>query len=209
MSLINRRTAGTGALVALFVALSVASTADAATYYACVAKKGGAIRFVSKSAKCRRSERKISLNSEGLPGRNGVNGSNGVNGANGSNGATGFTSTLPSGKTEVGVWAASLLTEESVYYMPISFTIPLRESPESTIVPKKSSSAPECPGTVGNPQAASGHLCIYIGELLGGTLFTFDPSQEGTGADTYGTVLGVKSGAGGGALAYGTWAVSG
>jgi hypothetical protein len=155
------------------------------------------------------------LNSEGLPGRNGVNGSNGVNGgngangANGSNGATGFTSTLPSGKTELGTWAADVLIEESVYYVPISFNIPLREPPEFTIVPKKSSSAPECPGTVGNPQAASGHLCIYVGELLGGTLFVFDPSQEGGGVNTYGTVLGVKSGAGSAALAYGTWAVTG
>lgn len=211
MSLINRRTAGVGALVALLVALSVASTADAATYYACASKKGGAIRLVSKRVKCRKRERRISFNSEGLPGRNGLNGRNGVNGANGSNGTngtTGFTSTLPSGKTEVGTWAADLLTEASVYYMPISFNIPLLAPPESTIIGKKAPSTADCPGTVGNPKAGAGHLCIYTGELLGGTLFQFDPSQEGSGVNTYGTVLGLKSGASQ-ALAYGTWAVTG
>jgi hypothetical protein len=211
MSLINRRTAGAGALVAVLVALSVASTADAATYYACAAKKGGAIRLVSKRAKCRRSERRISFNSQGLPGRNGLNGSNGRNGSNGANGASGtsgFTSTLPSGKTEVGTWAADLLTEASVYYVPISFNIPLLAPPESTLIGKKAPSTAECPGTVGNPKAAPGHLCIYTGELSGGSLFLFDPSQEGGGVNTYGTVLGLKSGASL-ALAYGTWAVTG
>ncbi len=212
MSLINRRTAGAGALVALFVALSVASTADAATYYACVAKKGGAIRLVSKTAKCRKRERRISFNSQGLPGRNGLKGNNGVNGSNGVNGAngtTGFTSTLPSGKTELGTWAADLLQKESVYYVPISFNIPLLALPEYTVIGRKAPSTAECPGTVGNPQAASGHLCIYVGELLGGTLFEFDPSQEGFGVNRYGTVLGLKSGAIEGAFGYGTWAVTG
>jgi len=206
MSLINRRTAGAGALVGLFVALSMATTADATTYYACVAKKGGAIRIVSKIAKCRKRERRISFNSEGAPGRNGINGSNGINGAEG---ASGFTSTLPRGKTELGTWAANLLTKESVYYMPISFNIPLAALPEYAIIGKKAPSTAVCPGTVGNPQAASGYLCIYVGELFEGTLFEFDPNQEGFGVNRYGTVLGLKSGVTEGAFAYGTWAVTG
>jgi len=189
--------------------LSVASTADATTYYACVAKKGGAIRLVSKKAKCRKSERRISLNSEGLPGRNGLNGRNGANGSNGANGTIGFTSTLPSGKTEVGTWAANLNTEEISYYVPISFNIPLLAPPEGfTIIGKKAPSTVACPGTVGNPQAASGNLCIYVGELLGGTLFEFDPNQSGDGVNRYGTILGLKP-TEKQAFAYGTWAVTG
>jgi len=109
------RTAGIGALGALLVALAIPPSAGAATYYACVKKKGGAIRLVSRHTKCRRSERKISFNSEGVRGRNGLNGRNGkigangvngTNGANGTNGTTGFTATLPKGQTETGTWGA-------------------------------------------------------------------------------------------------------
>lgn len=92
-------------LGALGASVAVAGSAEAATYYACVKKKGGAIRIVSAKAKCKRSERKISFNSAGAPGRNGrngVNGKNGLagkNGVNGVNGAKGETGSAGPGAT--------------------------------------------------------------------------------------------------------------
>jgi hypothetical protein len=79
--------AAVGAL--LTVAFAAAPQADAATIYACVKKKGGSTRIVSKSTKCRRSEYKLSWNTSGRNGRNGTNGRDGANGKNGANGANG------------------------------------------------------------------------------------------------------------------------
>jgi hypothetical protein len=76
-------------LGALAASMAVAGSAEATTYYACVKKKGGAIRIVSAKARCKRSERKISFNSTGAPGRNGRNGVNGKNGVAGKNGVNG------------------------------------------------------------------------------------------------------------------------
>ncbi|MBA3809460.1 MAG: hypothetical protein H0X28_13875 [Solirubrobacterales bacterium] len=93
--------------------------------------------------------------------------------------------------------------------MPISFNILLLERPEGlTIIGKGEPPTGECPGTVGNPQAASGNLCIYVGGLVGGTLFTFDPDNSGDRVKGYGTILGVNPDTES-ASGYGTWAVTG
>jgi hypothetical protein len=76
-------------LGALATSMAVAGSAEATTYYACVKKKGGAIRIVSAKARCKGSERKIWFNSAGAPGRNGRNGVNGRNGLAGKNGVNG------------------------------------------------------------------------------------------------------------------------
>jgi hypothetical protein len=73
----------------LLAAFAAAPQAQAATIYACVKKKGGTARFVSKSAKCKKGESKISWNSEGPAGKNGASGASGASGANGKDGAPG------------------------------------------------------------------------------------------------------------------------
>ena len=131
MSNLLKRTAGAGTLGALLAALAVAPSADAATYYACVKKKSGAIRIVSRRTKCRRNEQKISFNSTGISGRNGANGrngnngKNGANGTNGTNGTTGFTSTLPKGATEEGTWAVLIPTPNTGDVAAVRFKIPM------------------------------------------------------------------------------------
>lgn len=220
--LISPRTTGLAALTAATLTFGMVSTAGATTYYACVAHRGGAIHLVSKKTKCRRSERKISFNSEGLHGangRNGLNGSNGKNGANGANGAngtngtngtTGFTSTLPRGQTEKGAWGGAF-PANSKAFSPISFNIPLAASPVSTIIEAGGSSTPACPGTVANPSAASGNLCIYAAvEKHVEQLLQFNPGTPGesAGADVFGTIVRMTSTGEAGA-AYGTWAVTG
>jgi hypothetical protein len=90
---IHRRVLGllvlTGASL-LLIALGTASRASAATIYACEKKKGGTLRIVSAKAKCsKKTETKISWNTQGPAGPAGKNGANGANGSNGKDGANG------------------------------------------------------------------------------------------------------------------------
>jgi hypothetical protein len=200
----------TGAL--LFAVLISAQAASAGTFYACV-KKNGTARVFTKKPKCKKGESKLSWNTQGPAGKtgengtNGINGTNGLNGSNGTNGTTGFTNTLPTGKTEVGTWGAFMA--ESLAYIPISFNIPLASKPESTIIGLKGAPTTECPGSPAKPQATSGLLCIYTAQLVGATLFQFDPIVEGggVGADVFGVILGMSGAKGN--YGYGTWAVTG
>jgi hypothetical protein len=82
-------TALAAASALLLGALALAPQAGAATLYACVKKKSGTARFVSARTNCRRSERKIAWNTQGVPGRNGAKGKNGANGKNGITGKNG------------------------------------------------------------------------------------------------------------------------
>lgn len=99
---INRRV--TAAFVAsaslLIVALAAVPAANAATIYACQKKKGGAIHIVTKKAKCKKGETKLSWNTSGPAGKNGANGTNGKDGKNGEPGqpqkAVTFNQTLES-----------------------------------------------------------------------------------------------------------------
>jgi hypothetical protein len=129
------------------------------------------------------------------------------------NGVTGFTATLPSGKTETGGFAVTGTEAESLgVYAPISFAIPLaapilHENTHYVGAPNAN-----CTGTVVEPTAAKGHLCIYesssrlgpptVAGLDGGSdanktgaIIAFGPPEEGGEA--------VPTG-----VAYGSWAVT-
>lgn len=206
-----RRLASAGTVAALLATLTVAASADGATYYACVKKKGGAIRLVAARAHCKRSERKISFDSTGAPGKNGTNGRDGrdgrdgANGVNGTNGATGFTSTLPKGQSEMGTWGA-LPNGAAAGYSAISFTIPLASAPAVTVTEATPEGPkPPCLGTVAKPTAEPGHLCIYIDTRhFGGSVGTLDPVTGEEGAEAFGTLVSVSFSA-----MDGTWAVTG
>jgi hypothetical protein len=83
------------ALLALFLALGGTSyavtggfsAASGGKLSACVKKKGGAMRLLTRG-RCRRTERSISWNQQGLPGLAGSPGSPGGTGAAGATGAT-------------------------------------------------------------------------------------------------------------------------
>jgi hypothetical protein len=66
----------------------------------------------------------------GATGTTGPTGAKGATGATGATGFSGFTETLPSGKTETGVWsaAASPIEESLEISSSISFSIPLPKS---------------------------------------------------------------------------------
>jgi Collagen triple helix repeat (20 copies) len=111
--------------------------------------------------------------------------------------------TLPSGATETGVLASPLRQnagENHEYNIPLSFPIPLvaplnfagnSDQNQIHIVDaageevKEENGAPTgfgppssaCPGNVGEPKAASGHLCIYLGEESGLAVSSLIASQ--------------------------------
>ncbi len=110
----------------------------------------------------------------GAKGETGAQGAPGTNGTNGKNGTTGFTETLPTGKTEKGVWGTVIGAEAPLHghygMVPISFNIPLGAAlPEANIqinlegFPTGATTQEQenCPGTVQEPQAKAGFLCLY------------------------------------------------
>lgn len=89
------------------------------------------------------------------------------NGKKGTDGTTGFTKVLPPGETETGTWwfqGNGGLFQAA----PISFSIPLSPvaaaETDEVIFMNPGDTNPECPGTLKDPKAAEGILCIYNGK---------------------------------------------
>jgi hypothetical protein len=118
----------------------------------------------------------------GPQGDEGKEGKEGKPGEKGANGTTGFTETLPSDKTEMGIWSAVNMATVAGQEVnsPISFTIPLA-APLSDSGCEKSESPCQvhyigveegegepheklpagCSGNVGMPAAEKGNLCVF------------------------------------------------
>jgi hypothetical protein len=205
------------AAAALLLAGLAASQADAATLYACV-KKNGNSRLFSNKPKCKKGEKKLTWNIEGMTGRNGTNGLNGANGANGKDGAQGkegpagpFGETLPSGKSETGVYAIE--GSGSVIQSGWGFPFALATAPTSHFILDGATPPAQCPGSLSNPRASPGHLCVYESKKHGGTTTfkeIFNPENEGFGTSSrfgFGIDLD-NSKAPENAWSQGTWAVT-
>ena len=128
---------------------------------------------------------------------------------NGKNGQTGFTETLPSGKTETGVWGINLEPSKATI-VPISLNIPLETAPEAIFVTGGSASG--CPGFAGGlPTAEAGKLCIYalpgLGTLSGSPTF-FNPTELSLGAGKDGVAMSLTCGGSSTCVQYGSYAVT-
>jgi Collagen triple helix repeat (20 copies) len=143
------------------------------------------------------------------------------------NGQTGFTETLPSGKTETGVFAQTFpavsgedsngdtFTAEVTgnQRLPISFNIPLSAAPAPTVVTEEQQANEEVPaqcdsdddgvGSFEEPQADLGNLCGFISaenNISFGPVIAF-PSKVGA------VLVDVTTESAG--FVQGTWAVTG
>ncbi|MGN6587091.1 MAG: hypothetical protein ACTHKT_06395 [Solirubrobacterales bacterium] len=147
---------------------------------------------------------------QGAKGDPGPKGERGERGPEGEEGPPGPTETkLPSGKTEAGLWSFDVEGVASVL-VTINFPLSLAEPPEPHWVPLGSSD-PECPGTVSDPKAKSGQLCIYGESMVNagpdptsGTL----SGTEFTANRHYGKTLEFKTLSAGEAYSSGSWAVT-
>jgi Collagen triple helix repeat (20 copies) len=149
------------------------------------------------------------------------------------NGETGFTETLPSEKTETGTWASGAVELElgtvEAAAVPVSFNIPLAagtQIPAHAIqncgeleealqsgceTANKGSEEAGCTGTVAEPTAPAGVLCVYTAATAGAkaAIFNIIPSNTNARpehrAGPYGAVILLGETSEGG---FGTWAVT-
>ena len=158
----------------------------------------------------------------GARGANGTLGTTGPTGATGSTGMTGYTETLPSGKTETGVWSvfASTKEHEEVFdEIPISFPIPLKTRAQKaefftvSEIEKNEFRATGCKGPSAEPTAPTGVLCVYAEEEE--NTFAQATQVSGPGGSEESGTSGAfifyrigESGNAGRVVAHGTWAVT-
>jgi hypothetical protein len=159
---------------------------------------------------------------EGKEGKAGTNGTNGTNGKNGSPWTAGGT--LPPGSTETGAWniiSGSAAPDEvssfrslTTISFPIRLAAPLghAETAVVTVEEQEGKKTPPsaCTGTVENPTAEAGHLCVYQSAEIPVPLGSqkLELNSEGFfpgGASTAGAVLGSNESI----QDEGTWAVTG
>lgn len=118
--------------------------------------------------------------------------------------------TLPSGKTEKGVWSATINKNFEgglSGYASISFGIPLVSAPKVVyITEEEGSHAPECSGTAAEPQAAEGVLCVYTTAQDLATSEAPEVTKAGAFLSFAGGTLGTTEVYG--VAVHGTWAVT-
>jgi Collagen triple helix repeat (20 copies) len=155
----------------------------------------------------------------GAAGKAGENGKEGKEGKEGQPGAIHPGTKLPSGASETGAWAVQSHTL-SITLSAISFPIPLEtalgESHVFFIPPEGEGTIDpaECPGSVVNPEAATGDLCVYTRAFTEGlepfSVPIEDPSKGlgSGGAAVSGATLLFTPASAESSTGYGTWAVT-
>jgi collagen type VII alpha len=139
---------------------------------------------------------------QGPRGNAGPAGAKGNTGSPGAPGQTGFTATLPSGSTETGAWSIFASKIENFKFPKtvgsISFPIPLaaKGGPQSAFAFTKADTATGtfgssgCSGSVENPTAPRGVLCIYTSEEervgVAGAVVPTDPNEPTGGFARFG-----------------------
>jgi len=141
---------------------------------------------------------------KGDTGPKGDKGDKGEKGERGERGLEGFEGSpwtaggvLPSGATETGGWSYGQSTA-SLILTSISFNIPLEEAPAERILAAGESTT-ECPGSVANPEAEPGFLCIYLQEGV---------APDAAEAETWGATLAKINVANLSIQGLGSWAVT-
>jgi hypothetical protein len=158
---------------------------------------------------------------QGAPGTNGTNGTNGTDGEDGACSEENPICKLPSEATEAGAWALGRNAGAAGQLVDISFNLTLEEAPVVHVINKvgkeivlgaglEEIDQPACPGTVEQPEAAPGTLCLYTAEeeQIGYSNID-DPGTSLVETASYKTGAVVPfAPSGAGAVAYGTWAVT-
>jgi hypothetical protein len=142
----------------------------------------------------------------------GPGGRAGSQGAKGDQGAPGpLVGTLPSGKTLRGGFGAGNWSDAAgrIVEGSISYPFPLASNVTRRLVQKGGTPPAECPGTVGNPQATAGNLCIFVSGSLGvGTVGSYGSADGDVDFRFGGDVFAHTTDAFSTAEFWGTWAVT-
>jgi hypothetical protein len=93
---------------------------------------------------------------------------------------------------------------------PISFGLSLSAPPVVHYIPAATTPPTGCSGSVTNPGASSGNLCIFEQQSANGSASEFDPvSGSANTAQPFGAAIRVVSAGAGAFNTTGTWAVTG
>ena len=206
------------ALLAACTGLAVAAGSSGQVIHACANKKTGALR-IANTSKCRHGELPVRWNLTGPQGLRGPAGATGATGASGAQGTPGtVTDVLPSGRTERGWFLADIPSAEKgqVLGTSITFNFQLPSAPAVSYVDIKGAPTADCPGSLSNPQAAPGRLCLYVGlrlnvETTGFYTFGIDAissNENDNTADPFGSQIYGQATAAGRAEYHGTYAVT-
>jgi hypothetical protein len=124
---------------------------------------------------------------------------------------------LPPGETETGAWSART-NEGGGVSAPVSFTLPLTSAPTPNIVTAEDEEEETVPtgcagGSVDDPTAKPGNLCIYEGfnyegEATIARLFDPGTSDLETGPETGKTGAIISVTCAGLCITWGSWAVT-
>jgi len=210
----NRRlsvAAMTVALVALVVALG--GTAIAQVPIASIAKlvglnsrQTGQVRSIADG--------RIAAEAPKLSVRKATNANN--LGGTSASGYEKYGATLPSGRTEVGVYDAEFDSPSDnvgVATSAFTFPIPLSSAPTAVLVPSGTSGGTQCPGSPTAPSATPGVLCVYEqgSKDIENEYIYNDSSGQGNAASRWGASVYVTAGSTPTSDAYsiGVWAVEG
>jgi hypothetical protein len=156
------------ALLALFIALSgttyAASTLLPRNSVGTAQLKNGAVtkkKINKKTIKALKGNR----GPRGLTGAAGAAGAAGAKGATGAQGVQGipgpFPDPLPGGKTLRGNFMTSGNNGGAAIHSAVSFGFRLSAAPTVHYITNGTAPPAVCPGSVTNPQANPGHLCVY------------------------------------------------
>lgn len=146
---------------------------------------------------------------QGPPGPQGPKGDSGDPGAAGPAGP--FPGRLPSGKTIRGTFAVrgSATAAAQNFDAAYSFGFQLASKPAALFIPVTGTPPAECPGTVTQPEAQPGNLCVYEATAANhSTVSIGDPAVNVLGSSEEGFFLQVSSAAAGTVVSRGTWAVT-
>ena len=120
--------------------------------------------------------------------------------------------TLPSGSTEKGSFnvEATAPGGSDFWGNAYSFPFPLSGSVSATYLGPGASPTAACPGSVTNPEAAAGNLCVYAHATTNVSQVGLADPTTGTGgqASPYGFFVQIESSGAGLSYAFGTWAVT-
>jgi collagen triple helix repeat protein len=151
---------------------------------------------------------------QGPAGPKGDDGLQGVPGPPGAKGIPGpFVETLPSGKSEKGVYAVAGTAGDTGegFAAAISFGIPLPTAPTVIYIAPGDPTPEGCSGDVGNPLAAPGNLCVFRSFEVNAAGIGLWDYAAGGGADSasaFGSTVLIFSDGRGQVQAEGSWAVT-
>ena len=153
------------------------------------------------TAKQKKEVKKIAKAFAGQPGAQGPKGDTGPKGDQGPKGNTGAEGpegspwtvggVLPSEQTEVGHWGYGIETDKGqLGIAPLSFNIPLEAPPTlhfidsegKEVVGGNQVTSTECLGSVSEPTAEPGALCVYVGFKVNAPAEPFLPDVDVAGA---------------------------